>query len=96
MSDVPPLTDEDLAAIDDRARAATPGAWEAFVEGRDHLSGDSFIRIGATDDSRRDMYVSQYLGETAVKVSAADLDFIAHARQDVPLLVEEIRRLRGH
>jgi hypothetical protein len=40
------------------------------------------------------MYVV-YLGERRVLAPPADLDFIAAARQDVPRLVEEIRRLRG-
>jgi hypothetical protein len=34
-------------------------------------------------------------GPTEVPVPDADLDFIANARQDIPRLVEEIRRLRG-
>jgi hypothetical protein len=90
-----PLTDEEIAAIDRRAETASPVPWEAFVEGRDHIGGDSFIRIGGLDDSQADMYVSQYVGTTVVKVPSADLDFIAHARQDGPPLVEEVRRLRG-
>lgn len=88
------LTDEELAQIAERADAATPGPWMAFVEGRDHVAGDDFIRTGGIDDSRSDMYVSHYVGATARKVPAADLDFIAAARQDVPRLVAEIRRLR--
>lgn len=40
------LTDEELGVIEARAKAANPGPWKAFVEGRDHFSGDDFIRIG--------------------------------------------------
>lgn len=91
MDEDPRLTDMDLDAIVERAATATPGPWKAFVEGRDHQSGDDFIRTGGTSDSAPDMYVSQYLGTSAVKVSAADLDFIAEARQDVPRLIAALR-----
>jgi hypothetical protein len=41
------------------------------------------------------MYLKHDLAAQEVPVPAADLDFIAAARQDVPLLVEEVRRLRA-
>ena len=62
---------------------------------RDHTAGDDFIRIGGFDDAQPDMYIEHYLGASSVRVPAADLDFIAHARQDIPRLVAEIRRLRA-
>jgi hypothetical protein len=90
------LSDDDLDAIEQRASLASPAPWEAFVEDRDHTSGDTFIRIGGLDVSQPDMYVCQYgVGPSPVEVSDADLDFIAHARQDVPRLVAEIKRLRS-
>jgi hypothetical protein len=89
------LTDNDLDEIEQRATAATPGPWEAFIEERHAIGGDNFIRTGGLDDNQPDMYVSQYLGTTSIKVPAADLDFIANARQDIPRLVAEIRRLRS-
>jgi hypothetical protein len=58
-------------------------AWtKSYVEGRDHTSGDSFIMTGDADI---------YLTGATVE----DHDFIAGARQDVPLLIHEIRRLRA-
>jgi hypothetical protein len=72
---------EALRAIEQCCAAATIGPWKSFVEGRDHTSGSSFIRTG-----RNDFELSG--------VTAADQDFIAHARQDVPMLVAEIRNLR--
>lgn len=95
MSDAAPLSDEELSAIEQWAFAASAAPWEAFIEGRDHFGGDDFIRIGGLDDAQPDMYVQHYLGATSVRVPAADLDFITHARQDVPRLVAEIRRLRA-
>ena len=70
-----------LAEILMRNSRATPGPWTSFIEGRDHLSGSSFIRTSGGD--------IELLGATA-----EDQDFIAAARQDIPLLVAEIRRLR--
>jgi hypothetical protein len=40
-----PITDSDLDAIERRAKAASKPPWQSFVEGRDHTSGDDFIRV---------------------------------------------------
>jgi hypothetical protein len=84
------LTDEDLAEIQRRCDAAASGPWTSMIEGRDHTSGDSFIMIGSGNDRSDDMYVTVG-GRPA---HAVDQDFIAAARQDVPRLLDEIRRLR--
>jgi len=80
-----PLSPGDLVEIRQRCNAATIGPWESFVEGRDHLSGSNFIRTGGMDDQCPDI---ELLGG-----SVADQDFIAHARQDIPRLLDEIERL---
>jgi hypothetical protein len=85
------VTDAELDAIEKRASAASKAPWRSFVEGRDHWSGDDFIRVGGDDDDEPDMYISR----DTVPAGAADLDFVANARQDVPRLVAEIRRLRS-
>jgi hypothetical protein len=85
-----PVTDAELAAMERRAKAASKAPWQSFIEGRDHWGGDNFIRIGGPDDDEMDMYVSR----DRTPASDADLDFIAHARQDLPRLIEEVRRLR--
>jgi hypothetical protein len=72
----------DMHAIRQRCNRATPGPWKSYVEGRDHDSGSSFIMT-----SRDDI---ELLG-----ASAADQDFIAHARQDIPQLLTEIERLQA-
>ena len=91
------LDDSELDAIEARCRAATPGPWWAWVEGREGLGGDSFVGQGGDDEGssplRRDLYLSTYRGVSPVP--PADYDFIAHARQDIPRLVAEIRRLRA-
>lgn len=87
------VTDEELAEIEARLTAASPGPWTSFVEGRDHQSGDDFIRISESD-AEDDMYVSRFGASGTRPASAADQDFIAHARQDIPALIAEVRRLR--
>jgi hypothetical protein len=76
------LTDTDLDEIESRLRAATPGPWQSFVEGRDHTSGSSFVATPTSD--------IELAGATV-----ADQDFIAHAREDLPRLLNEVRRLRA-
>ena len=83
------ITDADLDAIERRCLGASPAPWESFVEERDRFSGDSFIRVGG--GSEPDMYLSR----DNTPASAADLDFIANARQDIPRLLDEVRRVRG-
>lgn len=86
------LTDEDLSAIEARCNDATPGPWTSMIEGRDHISGDSFIMVGSGSARKEDMYIT--VGGNPASV--ADQDFIAAARQDVPRLLAELRRLRAH
>lgn len=92
------LTDAELDEILRRAEDATGAPWEAWVEGRDGLAGESFIRAGGMDDDVPDIYVTLSYwknGPPSVTAGANDLDFIAAARQDVPRLVAEVRRLRA-
>jgi hypothetical protein len=46
MTDPVPVRDEELDEIEQRAHAASPAPWEAFIEARDHTAGEDFIRIG--------------------------------------------------
>jgi hypothetical protein len=54
------------------------------------MSGDSFIGTGPDDLRGPDIYVTTDDGPAGVE----DLDFIAGARQDIPRLTAEVRRLR--
>ncbi|RQT01756.1 hypothetical protein [Burkholderia contaminans] len=76
---------ETLNEIEARCKAATPGPWVSYVEGRDHESGSNFIMTGPEGARGEDIELSG--------ASIADQDFIAHARQDVPMLISEIKRL---
>lgn len=75
------LSDDETRRIRQRCDAATAGPWKSYVEGRDHTSGSSFIMTASAD--------IELSGATE-----ADQDFIAHARQDVPRLLEEVALLR--
>ena len=86
-----PLSDDDLDAIQQRCDAATASPWWAWIEGRDGVAGDTFIGLGG-DPQLKDLYLSHGVGEGPV--SESDVDFIAHARQDLPALLAEVRRLR--
>lgn len=81
------MTDEELGEIKARCLAATAGPWASFIEGRDHEGGSSFIMVGDEGSRADDIELT---GATE-----ADQDFIAHARQDVPALLEEVKRLKA-
>ena len=81
------MTPEEIAEIQARCDRASPGPWKSMIEGRDHTSGSSFVMTGPPNERGEDIELS---GATA-----DDQDFIAHARQDVPRLLEEVMRLRS-
>lgn len=81
------LKKSDLDDIKLRLKAATAGKWVSYIEGRDHTSGSDFIMTGVGGVRGPDFEIS---GATH-----ADQDFIAHARQDIEVLIEEIERLRS-
>ena len=84
----PVLKEDEILEIKHRCEAATPGPWTVYIEGRDHTSGSDFIMTGAlgAPDRGEDLEIT---GATM-----ADYDFIAHARQDIPKLLDEIERLK--
>jgi hypothetical protein len=73
------MTAPDLDAIRARAEAATPGPWER--------SG-SLVQAGRRARRAR-------VGQTWGLAWKQDAEFIAHAREDVPALLDEVERLRG-
>jgi hypothetical protein len=85
-----PLSDDEFDELEALTAGASGAPWRAFVEGRDHTSGDDFIRVGEGETREEDMYVSRGMRPA----SAADLDFIAAARNYIPRLIAEVRRLR--
>jgi hypothetical protein len=85
-----PLTDEELAELERLAAAATPGPWIANIEEEEPIGGDSMIELGLPGDFPPDMYVFH---DRRIAPSA-DIKFIAAARNYVPRLIAELRRLR--
>ena len=83
-----------MAAIKARLLNATGGNWFYFLEGRDHESGSSFIM---TKVEKREDWRNPNRGEDFEISGAthADMEFIAHARQDIPMLLAEIERLKS-
>jgi hypothetical protein len=74
------IDNQRISEIVERTDRASRGPWKASLEGRDHSSGSSCITTpgGGIDlDGAPDN----------------DIEFIAHARQDIPYLIAEIRRL---
>jgi hypothetical protein len=87
------LTDDELVELERLTSAATPGPWTANIEEEAPIGGCSMIGLdGLPDDFPPDMYVyhDQEIAPTA------DIKFIAAARNYMPRLIAELRRLRGH
>ncbi|MGW2255761.1 hypothetical protein ACWCXH_37280 [Kitasatospora sp. NPDC001660] len=101
-----PLTDEELAEIEELAQAATPGPWH--VRELDDDFAMSLVAIGPVPDTGlgerwpafdHHQIVAATFVQQPRYVDVADerwdenARFIASARQDVPRLIAEIRRL---
>lgn len=81
-----PMTEERIAEIRAREKAATQGAWrEECVIGR-RKEIETFHTIRDKDGAIVDVLpISAY----------HDAAFIAHAREDIPALLDEVERLRA-
>lgn len=94
----------DINAIEKRCNAASPGPWTAG----DHRRRNDFDRL--IFSPREVKYANGFAPitiaearldtdplatESPVPQAVANAEFIAHARQDVPALLEEIKRLRS-
>ena len=75
------ISNQELKDIKNRLENTSKGTWQAFVEDRDFESGSSFIKTEGDD--------IELIGATE-----ADYDFIAHAKEDISKLLDEIERLR--
>lgn len=99
------LTDDKLDEIEKRAERATEGPWDygddaliaqqisgdvKYSQWLLHKDGEPIVHV------RIDHY--KYIGGAPPGdhvLKREDAEFIAHARQDVPRLIEEVRRLRA-
>ena len=80
------MTEEELQEIELRESKTQSGPWKAYIEGRNHESGSSFIMTGIGGNRGDDIELN---GATM-----ADYDFISNAKQDIPKLIAEIRKLK--
>jgi hypothetical protein len=94
------MTDDELAAIETRANAAPRGPWEW---GRANPDDDTSYEIRDDDDTpvayvhcRDDdpTFDMPYPPPNRVEMGHR-CAFIAHAREDIPALLAEVRRLRA-
>lgn len=76
------MTDKELKEIEGRCNRATKGPWKSIIEVRDQTSASSFIMTGGED-----IYISNPLFDN-------NQDFNANAKQDIPKLISEIRKLK--
>ncbi len=78
---------QELEAIKARAAAATPGEW--IVRRMPRMeTREGFVQAPRIDPKHP--YDIEVLGED--DTLAADLEFVAHAHQDVPVLVEALEK----
>ena len=77
------MDEQELSIIEDRVNSTTKGIWKSYVEGRDHTCGDDFILAWEGVN----IYINGW--------TLADQDFIANAKQDIPKLLKEIRKLQS-
>ena len=83
------MNEQELKEIEALAAAATPGPWIAEHEVNEYSYFEPPSGEPAGVHTQDSEWPAQYVR------SDADADFIAHARQDVPALCEEVRRLNG-
>ncbi len=88
------MNEEELNEIKMRCEATSVAPWVSFIEGRDCESGSSFIMTGI---AKGENIWGENRGEDIYLTGAtnADMDFIANARQDIPMLIAEIERLQN-
>ena len=79
------MTDEELDEIEKRANAATPGPW---YSGRDPSNDEIIYDFDPWTDAN-----ACQIGEIR---HIEDIDFISHAREDVPSLIAEVRQLKAY
>lgn len=78
------MTDEDIKAIRERLVKATSGPWEFDQHG--WLQSSSQTVISASHDGN---FISN------IDIDKSDAEFIAHARQDIPKLLETLKLAMG-
>jgi len=88
------MTPEQLHAIEDRLNAATPGPWvSVWSEESGGLTDDPEYPLIHTEDGEPVIQLTYYDGHL-IACLEDDASLIAHAPEDLRVLVEEVRRLQ--
>lgn len=88
------MTDDELDAIEARANAAVAGPWRSSRDEMTQAFGQHrYAVLAFADEPARKLafIIDGFTGSPEMGQTAA---FIAHAREDVPALIAEVRRLR--
>lgn len=80
------MTQLELEKVLEICNKATDAPWISYVEGRDFESGSSFIMTGGTENRDYDIEF--------IKIRPSDQDFIAMARNVMPMIIEELIKLK--
>jgi len=102
------MNDEELQAIEARVNAATPGPWQTGSDlggvWKKVALQRGLILQSHIAESKSRMFIEDYCGSLTMWDAWQDeakgredrnAEFIAHARDDVPALIAEVRRLRA-
>ena len=89
------MNEQRLQEIKQRAEKATPGPWKVYQDAISTRIGTEFMhpQLNGPVPVITDAY--HVGGAISIYIDAADAEFIAHAREDVPALVVEIERLQN-
>jgi len=90
----PRLSESDVAKVVERAHRATEGPWRYELDDNpDYSAFGTHIAVGPYGRDKHVVGTYSDWGDQAP--TPDDMDFIAHARADVPALAHEWRRLRA-
>ena len=94
------MNEEQLQAIEERANKASTAPWiveAGEYSGRDWMIGSVAMFLGAScwDDKCYTVTTNQVHASELEGDAKTDAEFIAYAREDVPALIAEVKRLRA-
>ena len=86
------MIEQKIQEIRERLQATTPGAWKIWEPDDDYFGDDSSTVVTGCGQ-----YIAQTsydgLSHTIRKTMAADAAFIAHAKEDITYLLDQIEKL---
>ena len=85
------MDDQRIREIKERLQATTPGAWRVWKPNDDYFGDDT-----PTVETESGQYIAQTgydgLSYTVRETMSADAEFIAHAKEDIAYLLEQLER----